>query len=50
MKKGFYEEGTVTLRAKIDYKNDNTTLRDPVMYRIMYRGHPHVGNFIFLIF
>jgi len=49
MKKGFYEEGEVTLRAKIDYKHDNTTLRDPVMYRIMYKPHPHVGNYIFLI-
>lgn len=44
MKKGFYQEGEVILRAKIDYKHDNTTLRDPAMYRIMYKGHPHVGN------
>jgi len=44
MKKGFYQEGEVILRAKIDYKHDNTTLRDPAMYRIMYRGHPHAGD------
>ena len=32
------------LRAKIDHKSPNTTLRDPAIYRIRFVAHPHVGN------
>jgi glutaminyl-tRNA synthetase len=44
MRKGLYAEGEVSLRLKIDYTNDNPTLRDPSIYRIRYTPHPHVGN------
>ena len=44
MRRGFYEEGKICLRAKIDYKHPNTTMRDPVMYRIRYTPHPHAGD------
>ncbi len=44
MKAGFYEEGDCVLRAKIDYKHPNPTMRDPVIYRIMYVAHPHIGD------
>ena len=43
MKMGLYEEGEYMLRAKIDCKHPNTTLRDPVIYRIRYASHPHAG-------
>lgn len=44
MKKGLYREGEYSLRAKIDYKAANTTLKDPIIYRIRYTPHPHSGN------
>lgn len=44
MKAGFYKEGEVCLRAKIDYKSNITTLQDPVIYRIKYISHPHTGS------
>lgn len=44
MTAGFYKEGEVSLRAKIDYLSNNHNLRDPVIYRIKYVPHPHVGN------
>ena len=44
MKAGFYAEGEACLRAKIDFANPNTTLRDPVLYRIKYAPHPHIGD------
>lgn len=44
MRRGFYEEGKVCLRAKINPSHPNTTLRDPVMYRIKYTPHPHAGD------
>ncbi len=34
MKLGLYKEGQYSLRAKIDYTSPNTTLKDPVIYRI----------------
>ena len=44
MRIGFYDEGECCLRAKIDYKHPNPTLRDPPIYRIKYCAHPHVGD------
>lgn len=41
---GLHEEGKLSLRLKIDYKNDNPTLRDPSIYRIRYTPHPHCGS------
>jgi glutaminyl-tRNA synthetase len=44
MRCGLYEEGSMILRAKIDMKHPNPTLRDPPIYRIKYVSHPHVGD------
>ena len=44
MRRGFYEEGKVSLRLKIDPSHKNSTMRDPVAYRIKYTAHPHVGD------
>lgn len=39
MKNGIYKEGEHVLRAKIDMAAPNMLMRDPVMYRILYRAH-----------
>lgn len=44
MRVGYYDEGEIVLRAKIDYQHANPNNRDPPIYRIMYTGHPHVGD------
>ncbi|MBT7704997.1 MAG: glutamine--tRNA ligase/YqeY domain fusion protein [Polaribacter sp.] len=44
MKAGKHEEGTHTLRAKIDMGNPNMLLRDPLMYRIMFKSHHRTGD------
>ena len=44
MRRGLYEEGSVSLRLKIDPTHKNPTMRDPVAYRIKYTAHPHVGD------
>jgi len=44
MRDGRYEEGTATLRLKIDMSSPNPTLWDPVAYRIKFTPHPHTGN------
>ncbi|GGG92976.1 glutamine--tRNA ligase [Polaribacter pacificus] len=44
MKEGKFEEGAHTLRAKIDMASPNMLLRDPLMYRIMYKEHHRTGN------
>lgn len=44
MRQGRFAEKDACLRLKIDMKHPNTTMRDPVAYRIKYIPHPHVGN------
>lgn len=44
MRRGVYAEGEACLRMKIDMKNPNPCMRDPVAYRIKYVPHPHVGD------
>lgn len=39
MKDGNFKEGEHTLRAKIDMENPNMLLRDPLMYRILFKKH-----------
>ena len=44
MRKGEFEEGSRTLRAKIDMSSPNLNLRDPVIYRIVHSAHPRTGD------
>jgi len=44
MRAGEFEEGSRTLRAKIDMSSGNINMRDPVMYRIMYAEHHRTGK------
>ena len=44
MKNGEFDDGARTLRAKIDPSNDNSYLRDPVIYRIRHVHHHRQGD------
>jgi glutaminyl-tRNA synthetase len=44
MRAGEFDDGTKTLRAKIDMAAPNINLRDPVMYRIRKTSHQRTGD------
>ena len=44
MKNGEFQDGTKTLRAKIDMASPNMNLRDPAIYRILHTDHHRQGN------
>jgi glutaminyl-tRNA synthetase len=44
MKDGKFKEGQHTLRAKIDMENPNMLLRDPMMYRVIFKTHHRTGD------
>ncbi len=44
MREGKYEDGTHTLRAKIDMASPNMNMRDPAIYRIVHTEHHRQGN------
>ena len=44
MKNGEFEDGTKTLRAKIDMASPNINMRDPAIYRIVHVDHHRQGN------
>ncbi len=39
MKDGKYDEGSHVLRAKIDMASQNMLMRDPIMYRVLFKSH-----------
>ena len=44
MRNGEFPEGSKTLRAKIDMSSPNIVMRDPAIYRILYKEHWRTGN------
>jgi glutaminyl-tRNA synthetase len=44
MRAGEFNDGSRTLRAKIDMASPNFNMRDPIMYRILRADHHRTGN------
>ena len=44
MKNGNFQEGAHVLRAKIDMSSPNMLMRDPIMYRILFKHHHRTGD------
>ncbi len=44
MKDGVFENGSKTLRAKIDMSSPNLNMRDPVIYRVLKASHHRTGD------
>ncbi|MDA8681105.1 glutamine--tRNA ligase/YqeY domain fusion protein [Porticoccaceae bacterium] len=44
MRSGEMDEGSMTLRAKIDMASPNINMRDPVLYRIKKMSHQRTGD------
>ena len=44
MKNGEFDDGSKTLRAKIDMSSPNLNMRDPAIYRILHKSHQRQGN------
>ena len=44
MRAGEFDDGSRTLRAKIDMASPNLNMRDPVMYRILQAKHHRTGD------
>lgn len=43
MLKGKYAKGEMIIRMKGNMKDDNTTMRDPTMFRVIKQKHPRLG-------
>ncbi len=44
MKQGLHAEGSMVLRMKLDMASPNMNMRDPAMYRILYKEHHRTGK------
>ena len=44
MRAGEFPEGSRTLRAKVDMAHPNMNMRDPAIYRILYKPHHRTGE------